>query len=212
MVRLLALAGSSLTIFRFFRKMGALGLFLFSVLDSSFLVLPFGNDLLLIGLTSADRSGISWILYVLAAAVGSVLGVLLVDIPMRKTGESGLRRFTDNRTIEQLKQKIEKKGGVTLFLATLLPPPFPFTPVVMTAAALQYPRTKLLGTVFLARLVRYTIEAILALYFGRKLIRYMNSDTFVYIVYALIAVAVIASVFSVLKWFSRRRSAELQHG
>jgi len=199
-------------IFRFFRRMGALGLFLFSVLDSSFLVLPFGNDLLLIGLTSADRSGTSWILYVLSAAVGSVLGVLLVDIPMRKTGETGLRRFADNRTIEQLKQKIDKKGGVTLFLATLLPPPFPFTPVVMTAAALQYPRTKLLGTVFLARLVRYTIEAILALYFGRKLIRYMNSDTFAYIVYALIAVAVIASVFSILKWFNRRRSAELQHG
>ncbi|PYS67144.1 MAG: membrane-associated protein, partial [Acidobacteria bacterium] len=65
MWKLLTLAGSSVVVFRFFRRLGALGLFIFSVLDSSFLVLPFGNDLLLIGLTSADRNGVSWIAYVL---------------------------------------------------------------------------------------------------------------------------------------------------
>ena len=181
------------------------------MLDSSFLVLPFGNDLLLIGLTSADRSGLSWIAYVLAAASGSVVGVLLVDVLMRKTGEKGLQRFVKPKTIEGLKQKIQDKAGATLFITTLLPPPFPFTPVIMTASALQYPRAKLLGTVFLARLIRYTIEAILALYFGRKLIRYMNSDTFAYFVYAMIGIALVASAFSVLRWLSRKRSAELQH-
>ena len=33
------------------------GLFLMSALDSSFLVLPFGNDLLLIALVSSNREG-----------------------------------------------------------------------------------------------------------------------------------------------------------
>ena len=211
MWKLLTLVGSSVAVFRFFRRLGAVGLFIFSVLDSSFLVLPFGNDLLLIGLTSADRSGWSWIAYVFAAAAGSVVGVLLVDVIMRKTGEKGLQRFVKPKTIEELKQKMQDKAGVTLFITTLLPPPFPFTPVIMTASALQYPRAKLLGTVFLARLIRYTIEAILALYFGRKLIRYMNSDVFGYFVYAMIGVAVVASAFSVLRWLSRKRSAELQH-
>jgi len=211
MWKLLTLVGSSVAVFRFFRRLGAVGLFIFSVLDSSFLVLPFGNDLLLIGLTSADRSGLSWIAYVVAAAAGSVVGVLLVDVIMRKTGEKGLQRFVKPKTIEELKQKMQDKAGVTLFITTLLPPPFPFTPVIMTASALQYPRAKLLGTVFLARLIRYTIEAILALYFGRKLIRYMNSDVFGYFVYAMIGVAVVASAFSVLRWLSRKRSAELQH-
>ena len=211
MWKFLTLAGSSVAIFRFFRRLGAFGLFVFSVLDSSFLVLPFGNDLLLIGLTSADRSGVSWIVYVLAAAAGSVVGVLMVDALMRKTGEKGLERFVKPQTIEKLKQKMKDKAGVTLFITTLLPPPFPFTPVVMTASALQYPRAKLLGTVFLGRLIRYTIEAILALYFGRKLIRYMNSDTFAYFVYAMIGVAVVASAVSVLRWLSRKRSGELQH-
>lgn len=211
LLNLLFLAGSSLSLLRFFRRLGVFGIFLFSVLDSSFLVLPFGNDLLLIGLTSSDRNGLTWIAYTIAAATGSVLGALLVDLPMRTTGEKGLQRFVSNRRIEKLKRKIEDKGGVTVLLATLLPPPFPFTPVVMTASALQYPRARLLGIVFGGRLVRYTIEAILALYFGRKLIRYINSDVFAYFVYGLIAFAVVASLVSIPKWFNRRKPGTLQH-
>jgi membrane protein YqaA with SNARE-associated domain len=202
---------SSISLLRFFRRMGAFGLFLFSVLDSSFLVLPFGNDLLLIGLTSSDRSGSTWILYVLAAAGGSVIGALLVDVVMRAAGEKGLQRFVNEKRIEQLKNRIETQAGVTVFLATILPPPFPFTPVVMTAAALQYSRLKLLWIVFGGRLIRYTVEAILALYFGRKLIRYINSDVFAYVVYILICLAVVLSLISALKWFGKRKPETLQH-
>ena len=176
------------------------GIFLFSVLDSSFLVLPFGNDLLLIGLTSSDRNGWTWIAYVGAAALGSVLGVLLVDVLMRATGERGLRRFVSSTKLDQIKSKIEKKAGFTVFAASLLPPPFPFTPVMMTASALQYPRPKLLGIVLSGRLLRYTVEAILALYFGRKLIRYINSEIFAYFVYGLIVLGVVASLISIVKW------------
>lgn len=203
LLNILYIAGSSLRLLRFFRRMGVFGIFLFSVLDSSFLVLPFGNDLLLIGLTSADRNGFGWIAYVLAAAVGSVLGALLVDLPMRKGGEKGLEHFVSPQKVELLKQKIEDKAGLTVLLATILPPPFPFTPVIMTASALQYPRRQLLGIVFGGRIVRYTIEAVLALYFGRKLIRYINSEVFAYFVYGLMGIAVVASVLSILKWRTR---------
>src|SRR5215203_2065120 len=188
---------------RFFRRMGFLGLFLLSALDSSFLVLPFGNDLLLIALISSDRDSWIWIAYVLVSAVGSVLGVLVIDLLMRKTGEKGLERFISQRRIEQLKSKMEKKAGLTVFLATLMPPPFPFTPAVMTASALQCPRKTLLGTVFLGRLVRFGIEAVLALYFGRQLIAYINSDMLAYIVYGLMGIAIVLSSFSIIRWLKR---------
>jgi membrane protein YqaA with SNARE-associated domain len=200
---------SSLWLLRFFRRLGAPGLFLFSALDSSFLVLPFGNDVLLIALTSADRHGWSWIGYVIASALGSVVGVLVVDLLVRKTGEKGLERFVSPQRVEQIKQKIEKRAGATVFAATLLPPPFPFTPVIMAASACQYPRMKLLTSVFVGRLCRYTIEAVLALYLGRRLIRYVNSEVFGYFVYGLIGIAVIASVFSILKWVSKKRSDQV---
>jgi membrane protein YqaA with SNARE-associated domain len=183
--------------------MGIFGLFLLSVLDSSFLVLPFGNDLLLIALISSDRDGSLWIACVLASAIGSLIGVFIVDLLIRKAGEKGLERFLSPDRIEQLKSKIENKAGMTIFLATLIPPPFPFTPAVMTASALQAPRKTLFAAVFAGRLVRFGIEAILALYFGRRIIAYINSDLIEYIVYALIATAIVASTFSLIRWLRR---------
>ena len=202
--------GSSLWLLRFFRRLGVFGIFLFSVLDSSFLVFPFGNDVLLIALTSSERSRVGWIVYVLAASVGSILGVLTVDVPTRAAGEKGLRRFVSPQRVEQLKEKLETKAGITVFLASVLPPPFPFTPVIMTASALQYPRPKIVGIVFGGRLLRYTVEAILALYLGRRLIRYINSEIFSYVVYGLIAVALIASALSILKLISKRKTEMVQ--
>jgi membrane protein YqaA with SNARE-associated domain len=189
---------------RFFLRLGIFGLFLLSALDSSFLVLPFGNDVLLIALVSRDRSSLVWIGYVLVSALGSIVGVFVIDLIMRKAGEKGLERFVSARKIEKFKAKLENKAGVTVFVATLLPPPFPFTPVVMTASALQTPRTKLLGAVFVGRLVRCTIEALLALYFGRKLIAYINSDVVTYFVYGLIALAAVLSTLSLITWLRRK--------
>jgi membrane protein YqaA with SNARE-associated domain len=186
--------------FRYLLRLGAPGLFLMSALDSSFLVLPFGNDLLLIALVSSNRNSLIWIAYVLVSAVGSVVGVFVIDLLMRKAGEKGLERFVSARRVERWKAKLENKLGITVFVATLLPPPFPFTPVVMTASALQCSRGKLLGAVFVGRIIRFTVEAILALYFGRQVIAYIDSDAVTYFVYGLIAVAIVLSTLSLLKW------------
>jgi uncharacterized membrane protein YdjX (TVP38/TMEM64 family) len=132
-----------------------------------------------------------------------VVGVFLIDLIMRKTGEKGLERFVSTKRIEKLKAKLENKGGITVFIATLIPPPFPFTAVVMTASALQSPRAKLLTAVFLGRLLRFCIEAILALYFGRQLIAFINSDVVTYFVYGLIGIAVVLSTLSLIRWLKR---------
>ena len=196
----LLLIFSTRSILRFFLRLGVFGLFLMSALDSSFLVLPFGNDLLLIALVSSNREGWGWILYVLVSAIGSVVGVFVLDLLMRKMGEKGLERFVSQRRVEKLKQKLENKAGITVFIATLIPPPFPFTPVVMTASALQSPRGTLLAAVFVGRLLRFGAEAVLALYFGRQVLAFMNSDVVAYIVYALIGIAVVLSTLSILRW------------
>ena len=192
-------------ILRFFRRLGVFGLFLLSALDSSFLVLPFGNDLLLIALVSSNRNSLIWIAYVVVSAIGSVVGVFIVDLLMRKTGEKGLERFLSRRKIERLKAKIENKAGITVFIATLIPPPFPFTPAVMTASALQTPKQKLFVAVFLGRLLRFGGEAVLALYFGRRVIAFINSDVVSYIVYGVIGIGIVLSTLSVLKWLRRNK-------
>jgi membrane protein YqaA with SNARE-associated domain len=185
--------------------MGAFGLFLLSALDSSFLFLPFGNDVLLLALVSSERTRLTWILYVVVSAVGSLVGVLLIDLIMRNAGEKGLERFIGPKRLDKLKSQIENKAGITVFVSTMMPPPFPFTPVVMTASALQCTRSKLFGAVLAGRLIRFTVEALLALYFGRRVIRYINSDVFAYLVYALMAIAFIGSAFSTVKWLNHRK-------
>ena len=190
-------------ILRFFRRLGIFGLLLLSALDSSFLVLPFGNDLLLIALVSSHRNSLIWIGYVVVSAIGSVIGVFIVDLLMRKAGEKGLERFVSQQRIEKLKAKLENKAGITIFIATLIPPPFPFTPAVMTASALQTPRGTLLAAVFFGRLLRFGAEAVLALYFGRQVIAFINSDVVTYLVYGIMAIGVVLSTLSLLKWLKR---------
>jgi membrane protein YqaA with SNARE-associated domain len=190
-------------VLRTFVRLGMPGLFLMSALDSSFLVLPFGNDLLLVALVSSNRDSLIWIAYVVVSALGSVVGVFAIDLLMRKAGEKGLERFVKPKKLERLKQRIENKLGVTVLVATLLPPPFPFTPVIMTASAFQCSRPKLFGAVFVGRLVRYTAEAILALYFGRRVIAFFNSDVVAYFMYGLITAAIVLSTLSLIRWFKR---------
>ena len=202
-LRFALLISLSTSIFRFFRRLGIFGLFLLSALDSSFLVFPFGNDLLLIALVSSNRNGPMWIAYVLASAIGSVIGVFVLDLLVRRAGEKGLERFLSKKRIEKVKAKIENKSFLTVFLATLVPPPFPFTPAVMTASALHLPKAKLLGAVFVGRLVRFGVEAILALYFGRQVIAFINSDVVSYVVYALIGIAIVLSTLSLMRWIKR---------
>jgi membrane protein YqaA with SNARE-associated domain len=206
MYKTVLLAGSwAYSIFTFFRKLGGFGLLLMGILDSSFLFLPFGNDLLLIALVSADRDGWSWIFYVLMSAIGSVLGVLLVDLVMRKAGEQGLEKFVKPDKVKRLKRKMEEKAGWVVFFATMIPPPFPFTAVVLTASALQCSRKKILLAVFFGRLLRFTAEAMLAIFFGRQVLKLLNSDVLEYMVYGFLAIAIVGSFFSIRKWVGGRR-------
>jgi membrane protein YqaA with SNARE-associated domain len=196
------------SVFAFFRRLGAGGLFLLGILDSSFLFLPFGNDVLLIALVSSNREGPKWILYVLMSSLGSVIGVLLIDLMMRKAGEQGLEKFVKPKKIESLKHKMEKRAGWVIFWATLMPPPFPFTAVVMTAAALQFSRKKILLAVFVGRFIRFTLESLLAIYFGRQVLKFMSSEVVEYFVYGFLIMAVVGSVYSIRKWVTSRKSPQ----
>jgi len=199
-----AWAGSwAYSLFRLFRRLGVFGLLVLSALDSSFLFLPFGNDLMLIALVSSNRSVLMSIGYVVASVVGSVLGVFVIDSLMRKTGEKRLERFISPGQLDRLKRKLKNKAWLTVFIATLMPPPFPFTPVIMTASALQCSRAGILGAVGVGRLIRFTLEAILAMYFGRRVIAILNSPVVSYFVYGLIVIAVVGSILSVMKWLKR---------
>jgi hypothetical protein len=60
--------------------------------------------------------------------------------------------------------------------------------------------------VFFGRWLRYTVEALLILYFGRRLVALMDSRAFDYVIYALTAAAVVGSLLFIRKWFTNPKS------
>lgn len=189
-----------------FVRMGVFGPFVLEALDSSFFYVPLGNELLLFALIhKAGGPPWMWAAYALAGALGTVAGVLVLDLLMRRVGAEGIERLVPPKRFARLKSKLESHAGWVVFLASALPPPFPFRVTVMSASALQSPRARMFAAVFFGRALRFAAEALLILYFGRSFLRFMESPAFEYVVYGLALVAVAGSAFTAYKLFAGGR-------
>ena len=201
---LLAAASWGRGLIKFFVRLGVFGPLVLETLDSSFFYVPLGNELLLFALVHGEGARWMWIVYALSGAVGSVLGVLLLDWAVRRIGQEGIERMVKPRRFKKLKRRMEAHTGWVVFLASALPPPFPFRVTMMTASALQCSRPTILLSVFAGRVVRFTVEALLILYFGRAFLRVMESEAFEYVIYALTVVAVAGSALLIYRLFKSR--------
>jgi membrane protein YqaA with SNARE-associated domain len=190
-------------------KMGGPGLLLLGILDSSFLFAPFGNDLLVIAMSAHSRRYTLMLYYAFMSALGSVLGTLLVDLVLRPAGEKGLERHLSKRRMEYVRCRVEKDAGWALALASIAPPPFPFTPIVMAAAALQYSRRRMLLVVGAARMVRFTLLGVLALRFGARILRWMESPAVQDVLIGMLVLFIVGSTVSVWGWITRSRAKVL---
>ncbi|HEX8687396.1 MAG TPA: hypothetical protein VF654_12890, partial [Pyrinomonadaceae bacterium] len=184
-----------------FITLGVFGPFLLEALDSSFFYIPLANELLLFALIhgGGEAAGWMWVVYALSGAAGTVAGVALLDLLMRRVGAGGVERLVGKKKFEGLKGKLERNTGWVVFLASALPPPFPFRFTMMTASALQCDRARMFLSVFLGRTLRFAAEALLILYFGRRFLDFMNSDAFNYVVYGLTLVALAGSAVTIYR-------------
>ncbi len=194
-------------LFAVFWKLGGPGLLILGILDSSFIFAPLGNDLLVVAMTSRHHSFPLMLYYAGMSAIGSVLGCLLIDILLRRAGEKGLEKHLPRRRLDYVRRKVTDRAGWALVVASIAPPPFPFTPFVMAAAALQYPRKRMLLLVGAARMARFTALGILAFYFGKRILKWADNEVVQAVLIGLVALCVIGSVISVYGWLKRSRSS-----
>jgi len=187
-------------------KLNYFGPFVMGVMDSSFLLLPLGNDLVVVSLVVRNHGGYLW--YVLAAVCGSVAGTFLLDLVARRIGETGVQRVASKRRFEYLKRKIGQKGGYAVAVACLSPPPFPFTAVVSTVCALGYPRKKLLAIVGVSRAIRFLILGALAIHYGRVILRVANSAPFRWTMIIFGVICIVGSAYSLFQWFRSGKSKQ----
>jgi membrane protein YqaA with SNARE-associated domain len=187
-------------LFRLAFHADAFGLLVVGILDSSVLILPLGNDFLLMGLSARHPHRV-W-LYVLMATAGSAVGVSLT-MWLGKAGRESLDQSKGGKRRRYVEKQIKKRIGWALFLASSMPPPFPFTAVVVIAGALETRWSKVLPLVATGRLVRFGIEAALAVQNGRWILSLARSAALRDVIIGMIVIAVCGGAYSIYKWMRR---------
>src|SRR5919112_1496117 len=143
-------------------------------LDSSLLSLPEINDYLVVGRCYKYPGAAFY--FPLFAAIGSVIGCNLLYTIVRRGGQAVLRKRFKLHQIARVERAYERFGFLAIGIPAILPPPLPFKIFVATAGALEYPRWKFLLTVMIARSLRYYVEGILAVYYGRRVLLFMKDN------------------------------------
>lgn len=171
---------------------------LIGALDSSLLSLPEINDYLVVMRVANDHKAVLY--FPLFAATGSVLGCLLLYALLRRGGQAVLRRRFRTEHIERVERAYARFGFLALAVPALLPPPMPFKIFVATAGALEYPRWRFVITIMIARSLRYYIEAVLAIFYGRQVIEFIKEYGFL-----ILAGVIGACVIGLIGYLIKRR-------
>jgi membrane protein YqaA with SNARE-associated domain len=165
------LSGWKQKIVAFAGALGAPGLFLISFLDSSVLTFPVINDLLLIELCMQHPTRMP--LYAAMAALGSVLGCVLLYFLAKKGGEAFFQKKAGARG-DAIRHWVERNGFGGMLIAALLPPPTPFKIFVFAAGVFQVPLWSFTSAIGLARAIRYFGIGYLAIRYGENAMPFLK--------------------------------------
>jgi membrane protein YqaA with SNARE-associated domain len=150
-------------------SLGLTGMFLVSIVDSSFVPLPIPGmtDILLVVYAAQHTN--PWMLIAIATT-GSALGGLF----SHKVGQAGGLAFIEKRTPPRIFKRVtgwmESHAILAVALPAILPPPMPLSPFVLAAGALKMSRKKFMITFTVSRFVRHSIAVWLGVHYGRNVL------------------------------------------
>lgn len=149
----------------YFIALGPFGLFAVAVLDSSFVPLPSSVDALMILLTVTHPR--LMILYALLATAGSTIGCVILYYVSRRAGSRALRKFSPAKQA-RVKELIDRYDVLSVLVASLMPPPFPFKLFVITAGVFRFGLTRFTLAIIAGRAFRFLLEGYLAIRYGAQ--------------------------------------------
>lgn len=184
-------------------RFGGPGLIVVGLIDNSVIPIPGGMDVSVILLTAHHREW--WPYYGAMATAGAVLGGYMTYRLSRKGGKAALEKKIGKRQAGKIYKKFEKGGFSTVFIASILPPPFPMVPVLMAAGVLQYSRKQFLAALTLGRGVRFFLLAFLANLYGTAIVGWLGRY-YKPLLYILISLAVVGAIGALVyfKWYRPR--------
>lgn len=184
------------------QPLGVWGVFVIAALDGAAFGLPM--DVVVGGYVASNHS--RWVLYVLLAATGSALGSLVIYGIGYAGGEEVLRKKVSAERFAKLHTAFEKHPFWSLMFPAMLPPPTPFKMFALGAAVAEMSIGHFLLAIFLGRMVRFTVLAILVLEFGPQVVHHLRIFFSHHFHWVLIAVAIGLAAWYLLR--KRRMSSE----
>jgi len=183
------------------------GVVVLGALDSTlFFSLPFGIDAVVV-IVAARMHNAAWIVPILATC-GSLAGAWLTFWMGMKIGEKGLDRYIPQKRLDRIHARIRRSGALALAVLDLIPPPFPFTPFVLAAGALEVKSSTFFVTLAICRLLRFGAETLLARKYGTHILGWLDSDLVRDIVTGCIVLALALTALSILKLVRSTRPAK----
>ncbi len=149
----------------FFVALGPFGLFAVALLDSAFVPLPSSADALMVLLTLAHPR--LMIVYALLATAGSAIGCVILYYVSRRAGSRALRNFSPAKQA-RVKELIDRYDVLSVLVASLMPPPFPFKLFVITAGVFRFSVMRFTVAIIAGRLFRFLLEGYLAIRYGAQ--------------------------------------------
>ena len=181
------------------------GIVVLAALDSTiFFAFPGGIDAAVV-IVAARGGPFPWIAALLGTA-GSIGGAALTYWMGVKIGDLGLEHYISASRLARIRRKVHSAGAIEMAVLDLIPPPFPFTPFILAAGALEVDAATFFVTLAACRLLRFGIEAVLAAIYGRALLKWFESDVFHDIVIVLSVLGLALTGISMAKLFISSRS------
>ncbi len=149
----------------YFIALGPFGLFAVALLDSTFVPLPSSVDALMILLTTANPRWM--VVYALIATAGSTIGCVILYSVSNRAGSRALRKFSPAKQ-KRVKELIDRYDVLSVLVASLMPPPFPFKLFVVSAGVFRFSLTRFTIAIICGRLFRFLLEGYLAIRYGAR--------------------------------------------
>lgn len=188
-------------------RLGGPGLVLLGIADNSVVPLTGSVDLCTIWLAAAHRD--AWPYYAAMATVGAVLGGYITYMLGREGGKEAIEHRLSKQKAEKLFHRFDRWEFGSVSIGALLPPPFPFVPVLLASGALQYPRKKFIAALTLGRSVRYFLLAGLGSLYGDQITAFF-SRYYKPALLILIGLAVIGGIFALIEYLRLRKHHDRQ--
>jgi membrane protein YqaA with SNARE-associated domain len=180
--------------FHFLASFGIFGIFLVSIVDSSFVPLPVPGvtDIMLV-VFAAQKS--NWILLILLATAGSAIGGYLSYEVGHAGGMQFLEKHVPARIFKNIREWMEKHAILAIALPAVLPPPMPLSPFVLAAGALKMSKKRFLTIFTISRAARHALAVWLGIYYGRHVLHLWSrfsakwATTFLIVIWTAIVIS-----------------------